>query len=222
MNAIRQILIDRIWRGADPMHGFPDNLYELDLQGWNSQHPYLSSTLLELRPQVVVEIGVWKGGSTIFMADQLKQTELPAAVIAVDTWLGSSEHWLQPEFFAAMSFLNGHPALYQKFLSNVVRTGVKDFVVPLPLDSLNAAIVLQGLNIFPGMIHLDGGHDYDSVIADLRAWWPVLVPGGVLVGDDYFDDGRWPTVRKAMDDFFGELGLPLEHTDGKCRVRKPA
>lgn len=222
MNPIRQEIIERIWRGADPMQGFPNNLIEFDLQGWNSQHPYLSEALLELRPQVVLEIGVWKGGSTIFMAEQLKKAGLPAVVIAVDTWLGSSEHWINPESFASMSFLNGYPALYQKFISNVIRTGTTDFVVPLPLDSLNAAVLMPAMGISPGVIHLDGGHDYDSVMADLRAWWPLLAPGGMLIGDDYYDDGRWPTVRKAFDEFFGKLGLSLEYANGKCRVRKAA
>ena len=222
MNPIRQAVLDRIWRGADPLQGFPGNLIEFDLQGWNSQHPYLTEALTEVRPQVVVEIGVWKGGSAIFMAQHLKDSGLPAVVIAVDTWLGSSEHWLSPDLFQSMSFLNGYPALYHKFASNVIRTGTAEQIVPLPLDSLNAAIVVRMIGVTPGVIHLDGGHDYDSVIADLRAWWPVLAPGGILVGDDYYDDGRWPTVKKAFDEFFGALELKLEYDSGKCRIRKPA
>lgn len=221
MNSIRQQVLDRIWHGSDPMQGFPRNLIEFDLQGWNSQHPYLSEAIRDLRPQVVAEIGVWKGGSTVFMAERLKESGLDAVVIAIDTWLGSSEHWLTPEFFESMSFVNGYPALYHKFVSNVIRTGVAGQVVPLPLDSLNASIVLRRTGITPGVIHLDGGHDYDSVIADLRAWWPVLAPGGLMIGDDYYMDGRWPTVRQAFDEFFGELGLQIENDAGKCRIRKP-
>jgi SAM-dependent methyltransferase len=222
MNSIRQAIIDRIWQGKDPLHGFPGNLIEFDLQGWNSQHPYLTASLSEVRPQVVVEIGVWKGGSSIFMAKHLKESGLPAVVISVDTWLGSSEHWTNPEFFDDLCFVNGYPALYYKFISNVIRTDVADHIVPLPLDSLNAAIVMRRVGVTPGVIHLDGGHDYDSVIADLRAWWPVLAPGGIFVGDDYYDDGRWPTVRQAFDEFFAQLDLKIEYDSGKCRIRKPA
>lgn len=222
MTTIRQAVIERIWRGADPMHGFPSNLIEFDLQGWNSQHPYLAEAIAAVRPSIIVEIGVWKGGSTIFMAEQLKKANLNSVVIAVDTWLGSSEHWLVNEYFNAMSFLHSYPALYHKFVSNVIRTGNRDYVVPMPLDSLNAAQVMRGVGVNPGMIHLDGGHDYDSVIADLKAWWPLLAPGGILVGDDYFEDGRWATVKAAFNDFFGPLGITeLENVDGKCRIQKP-
>ena len=74
----------------------------------------------------------------------------------------------------------------------------------------------------PGVVHLDGGHDYTAVSADLKLWWERLASGGILIGDDYFDRERlWPEVRQAFDDFFGRLALPLEHAGGKCRIRKP-
>ena len=94
LNPTRQMLIDRLWRGNDPFRGFPWNLFDYDLQGWNSQHAYLKDTITSLRPSIIVEIGVWKGGSTVFMANAAKALGLPSVVIAVDTWLGSSEHWL--------------------------------------------------------------------------------------------------------------------------------
>jgi hypothetical protein len=59
------------------------------------------------------------------------------------------------------------------------------------------------------------------VTADLRAWWPLLAPGGVFIGDDY---PGWVSVQKSFDDFFGALGLsplPIENDGIKCRVRKP-
>jgi cephalosporin hydroxylase len=219
---MRQAVIDRIWRGLDPLTQAPQNLVAIDLQGWNSQHVYLAQGIAELQPSIVVEIGVWKGGSTIFMADRMRAAGQTGVVIAVDTWLGSSEHWLVEEYRQASSFMNGYPALYHKFAANVLHTGLADYVVPLPLDSVNAAQVLRHLAIRPAMIHLDGGHDYDSVTMDLRVWWPLLLPGGLLVGDDYYTTGVWSTVKAAFDDFFDALGFAaLENEHGKCRVRKP-
>jgi predicted O-methyltransferase YrrM len=221
LSAIRQMLVDRIWRGNDPFRGFSNNLFEYDTQGWGSQHHYLSDTIARLRPSVIVEIGVWKGGSTIFMAEAAKALALDTVVIAVDTWLGSSEHWLTDGHFRQMSFLNGYPALYHKFLSNVIRAGVSNRVLPIPLASVGASEVLKALNVAAGIIHIDAAHDYDSVMADLRAWWPVLEPGGVLIGDDYAPTGGWASVREAFDDFFRALALPIESAGGKCRVQMP-
>jgi cephalosporin hydroxylase len=218
INAVRQAIIDRLWQGRDPIDNFPHDMFEYDLQGWNSEHCYLSDSIALLRPSVIVEIGVWKGGSIVFMANQLKKHGLSSALIAVDTWLGSSEHWLENDRVPLL----GYSSQYYKFLSNVVRAKVADYVVPLPLDSLNAAQVLTHFGIRPSLIHLDAAHDYDSVVSDLRAWWPLLTPNGVLVGDDYDPDGAWVTVRRGFDDFFRRLGLtPIEHTASKCRVFKP-
>ena len=82
---VRQDIIDRLYAGADPFLNFPDSLYQVDTQGWNSQHPYLSRAIDVARPKIIVEIGVWKGGSTLFMAEHLRRLELDAVVIAVDT-----------------------------------------------------------------------------------------------------------------------------------------
>jgi hypothetical protein len=83
------------------------------------------------------------------------------------------------------------------------------YVVPMQLDSLNAAQVLLSLGIKLGMIHLYGGHDYDPVSADLRAWWALLTPEGMLIGDDYYFDGMWGSVRKPFHDFFSGQGVPI-------------
>ena len=82
----------RLWRGQNPFAGLPPKLYQRDEQGWQSQHPYLSIGVEQMRPRVVVEVGVWKGGSTIFMAKKMRELGLDAVVIAVDTWLGSAFH----------------------------------------------------------------------------------------------------------------------------------
>jgi len=58
LNKTRKMIIDRLWRGNDPFRGLPSNLFNHDLQGRNSQHPYLSETIANIRPAVIVEIGV--------------------------------------------------------------------------------------------------------------------------------------------------------------------
>jgi hypothetical protein len=79
--------------------------------------------------------------------------------------------------------------------------------------------VLRHHNVIADVIHIDAGHDYRSVKTDLQIWWPLLRPGGILIGDDYITDDHnpWPGVRQAFDEAFGSA---LEHDGGKCRVRK--
>ena len=44
---------------------------------------------------------------------------------------------------------------------------------------------------------------YESTKAELEVLYPKLVPGGVCILDDY---GHWQGARKAVDDYFRQLG----------------
>ena len=92
MTAVRDDLIRTLWRGEDPLANAPR--LARDAVGWpSSQHRYLTEAVSELRPRLVVEVGVWKGVSCIVMAHRAKQLGLDCAVIAVDTWLGTAEQF---------------------------------------------------------------------------------------------------------------------------------
>lgn len=53
-------------------------------------------------------------------------------------------------------------------------------------------------------IYIDGDHTYESVLADLNAWWDkVNHQTGIICGDDF----SWPEVKKACDVFFQQKGL---------------
>lgn len=226
---VRQNLVDRLFFGRDPLEDFPAGVMATDLQGWQSQHKYLTEAIDITAPKVIVEIGVWKGASVATMAKALKARGADAVIIAIDTWLGSSEHYLEQRFAESLDFEHGYPRLYRRFAANICNEGLRDYVLPLPLDSLNAFEVLNTRQISPDVIHIDAGHDYASVMADLKAWWPLLRPGGVLIGDDYHaerfgkDKGKWPGVRQAFDEYFAaHPHTEFKSGKGKCLVRKPA
>jgi hypothetical protein len=218
MTKAREALLRTIWRGQDPFLNYPSQLYRQDHQGWASSHHYLTDAIEALRPAVVVEVGVWKGASVLSLASRMKAMDLDGVVIAVDTWLGAWDHWTNDEWFAHLNFSHGYPALYHTFAANIVGEGLQDYVLPLPLDSVNAANVLRHHRVEADVVHIDGGHDYHAVTADLREWWPMIRPQGVLIGDDY---PHWPGVKRAFDDFFiGQSKFPFDADPPKCRIFK--
>ena len=207
--------------GVDIYDGFDASLGE-DLQGWNSDHPVLAQAMTAFRPRVVIDVGVWKGRSSIFLANLMQANGTDGVVISVDTFLGSTEHWTvrnHPDFFASLRARHGMPRLYWQFLSNVVRYGCADRIVPLPQTSANAALILRALGIAAGLVHIDASHEHEPVLSDARAYWQLLAPGGLLVGDDF--SPAWPDVMSAAKQFAAEVDRPLQVTAPKWIVQKP-
>lgn len=216
MTNAHNALLQTIWRGQNPFLNYPTRLYRQDQQGWGSTRRYLTDAVEMLRPSVVVEVGVWKGASVISLASKMREMNLDGVVVAVDTWLGAWDHWTSDEWFAHLNFNNGFPALYHTFAANIIGEALQDYVLPLQLDSINAANVMRHYNLSVDVVHIDGGHDYHAVTSDLREWWPMIRPQGVLIGDDY---PHWPEVKKAFDDFFSGQGkFPFEVAPPKCRI----
>jgi hypothetical protein len=205
--------------GTDIYAGFVPTFPE-DLQGWNSQHDVFRE-ILSQGVAIILDVGAWKGGSTIFLAELLKKHEIQGVVIAIDTFLGSPEHWNRDsDMFNLIARRHGLPLLYEQFLTNVVRRGVQGYVVPLPQTSDAAAVILKRLGIRPGLVHLDAAHEYESVLRDARAYWDILAPDGLLVGDDYVP--MWDGVIRAANDFAKEVGVGLIQAHPKWVLRKPA
>lgn len=204
---------------GDVYTGFTDLLPE-DLQGWNSVNPVFPAIVRATKPTVIIDVGVWKGGSTLYLADLLRQYEVDGAIIAVDTFLGSPEHWDHAgPFSQALKKQHGFPLLYRQFLSNVLHGGHGTRVVPLAQSSENAAVILRRIGVRADLIHIDAAHEYEAVRRDLFTYWELLRPGGYLVGDDYTP--VWPEVIRAANDFAAELGLSSQFSPPKWLVQKP-
>lgn len=45
-------------------------------------------------------------------------------------------------------------------------------------------------------VFIDAGHDLDSCLADIRAWWPLVKDGAFLCGHDF--QHRYPGVMQAV------------------------
>lgn len=214
----RSALRSFLHRGEDIYAGFMPDPCATDMQGWNSDHPILAWAIATLRPQLVIEVGTWKGRSAIAMARAMDAHGVDGEVLCVDTWLGSPEHWLatgrrQP-WRDSLRLVHGYPGLYRTFLNNVVSAGMQDRITPLPLPSDAAFQILREHAPVAGLIYIDAGHDEDSVARDLRLYWQFLARGGALVMDDYGEN--WHGVRRAVDRFAGEHGLEVQSGGGKA------
>lgn len=190
----------RIILGADPFDGFDPAGRQPDLQGWLERPEVLVDIIARTQPRILVEVGVWKGRSALFAVKEALKYNDDVVIICIDTFLGSAEHWLNPEWRTMLDFRHGRPSLYDQFLTNVIASGLQDHVVPLSLPSRGAAALLHKTQLQASYVYLDAAHDRPSVAEDIALFWPLVTPGGVLLGDDYHPD--WPGVKAAVDPFF--------------------
>lgn len=161
-------------------YGYIQDL-EFDGQGWFGNSKPLGGLIQDKPIQTIIEVGSWLGLSTRFLASHLPDH---GKVYAVDTWQGSpleTVHMKDPRL----------PYLYQLFLSNVKHAGLTHKIVPVRMNSQEAA---KALSVKADLIYIDAAHDTASVYKDIMAWYPHLTKQGVMCGDDW----KWKSVQKAV------------------------
>lgn len=160
--------------------------------------------------RIVAEVGSWMGRSTRAIADNLPDNGF---VFAVDTWLGSDEP-RHKELLAGKALSPHAEAPGENWLLDQFRANFPDdyFVKRLENEERYRVRTLQETSLggadYLGhhykyrfdMIFLDASHDYENVLADIKAWFPLLAPGGIICGHDF--GGSFPGVQRAVLESF--------------------
>lgn len=145
-----------------------------------------------------VEIGAYHGRSTAYMAGLIRDSGHKVNFHVVDTWEGSKEHDDSPEELVAA------------FKSNMADLGTDEYINMMHMTSLEAAKKFEDESL--DFVLIDGSHQYEDVLNDIKAWLPKVKPGGVLAGDDY----NWTKVERAVKEVFDVGGMriiPKKNTD---------
>lgn len=141
-------------------------------------------------------------------------------------------------FLAAAEAVNGHVTSVDTdrvtgFLDGMFRW--RDcpgwtFVQGDDMDGAVQARLPAGVDV----LFIDTSHEYGHTLAELRAYMPRVVPGGVALFHDTACFGDWcedgdtiPAVARALDDYCAETGLSWENLPGEyglgvIRVSEPA
>jgi hypothetical protein len=207
MNTVFDELMEKLY-GENIWTGFVPHPVEAGVvQGWNGHHPSLARLTSSPGRKIVVDVGVWKGQSTITMANAMRQHGIDGAVIAVDTFLGSPEHWRDGRSGKLFGMKHGMPDLYQTFMSNVYAAGLTGYVIPMAQTSTTACNILARMKIKPTVVHVDAAHEYVEVLRDIEDYWAIIENLGYLIGDDYLMS--WPGVIRAAGEFSAKIRKPL-------------
>jgi SAM-dependent methyltransferase len=140
---------------------------------------------------LVIEVGCWKGNSTIKIAKTLTD----GMVCAVDTWEGSVDE--SPNHDTVI--LAKEQNIEDIFRHNIQLAGVQDniFMFKMNWREFFEKHVHGMSNMGIRLLHIDGSHDYVSVRDNIAAALPYMVLGGVICGDDI------QTAHKGREDLQG-------------------
>lgn len=162
--------------------------------------------------QTVVNIGVFKGKSTCYLAEG-SALGGRATVLAIDPWDLPGNPDGKHHYHGALD----------KFVEQLAQVGLEWAVWAIKEFSA----VVAGWNpdiVGPvGLLFIDGDHEYESVREDWNAWYPHLAPGAVVAFDDY-QTPKNPGVGRFVKELQGtrpqdqwEIQQPL----AICRVGEP-
>ena len=147
-----------------------------------------------------VEVGAWQGRSISYAVVESMKKDKQINFHVVDIWYLSTKH--------QRPGLETDQDLYESFVRHT--DPIRDhFTVHRCLSSLAADRFSDNTLDF---VMIDADHSYESVIKDIRAWWPKIKPGGLLVGDDL--RGSFPGVRQAITEFASEHCLAWAKQSG--------
>lgn len=122
-------------------------------------------------PNTVVEVGVFEGSTTFWMADNLTPHNKNLKIYAIDPHVGSND--MSEDFNIVQS----------NFVSNLDECQYKN-VEYIRKHSKQGLIDLINRGVQVEFAYIDGDHKAAEVLEDLVLTWQLLVVGGIVLCDD--------------------------------------
>ncbi len=161
----------------------------------------------------IVEIGSWVGKSTCYMGELVKfasENGKKVKFVNIDPFIADCTKtadgygWIENSPGTKLSTKT-------EFYKNI--EPVKDYVRTIEDYSVPASEQFKDESLFA--VWVDGHHGYESVLADMEAFWKKIRKGGILAGHDYVISGAHNgfEVARAVETFAHKYDLPvlLEH-----------
>lgn len=129
-----------------------------------------------------VEIGIKEGMNSIALLEMCPNIEKLTGIDPFAPYLDLGYQWTDEE----------QESIYEYMLKNVKVRGCEDRFKHLRMTGLEAVKLFEDNSLH--FVFIDGEHTADMVDAELTAFWPKLVTGGVMSGHDFDKIGS--TVHK--------------------------
>jgi predicted O-methyltransferase YrrM len=171
-------------------------LMDRQIQGWltDAEADGLFRLACDFAPRdnaVVVELGSWKGKSSVMLASGLKGKRNPR-LYCVDPFGIDENPEYQQQYYAEL-LRDGD--VVEIFRRNVETFCVSSIVTPVKGYSFD---VVRTWKQAIDVLFIDANHDYEPALRDFDMWAPFVKPGGVVAFHDV--QPAWPGVIRAMQE----------------------
>ena len=179
-----------------------------DIMGWCNFFDLYQEAVDRTESGIFAEVGVFQGQSSVYLGQKIKESKKDIKLLSIDLFPTKDELIAHKDIGAGQSaeyqiIMDLPKSLLDTFVENTRNCNVSDVIVPIKSDSMKAA------SIFPdnylSMVFLDDCHFYDYVLQELEVWWPKVVSGGMYMGHDFYHG-----VERAVNEFFGKLGISVQ------------
>lgn len=204
----------------------PEQVFELkqrvvktlpSIDGWCSVEKamHFIDLVLEVRPKVCVEIGVF-GGSSIFPVASTLKFLGEGLVVGIDPWdrLECIRNFDPVDFKAHYEWWSkvNLDAVYISYLNMIKRYGLKDYCLTLRASSESAATEIGTIDI----LYLDGNHSAASTEQDVQLYLPKVRAGGYI----WLNDSLWDQSQSAIDILYESCDIVRIIDKGNCILFK--
>ena len=158
-------------------------------------------------PLNVVEVGVARAGHASNILKELSSTTLLRTMYGVDPYLANYD---DRDLFAAKKQLEFDAMsewIQQRLQQEEEARGLGTSRFQLLRTTSDKAVALLA-DVTIHAVFVDGDHRAVEVLKDLNAWYPKIIPGGLIAGDDF----HLPGVAEGVAMFvaqFDEISRPV-------------
>ena len=160
--------------------------YESEVTSWHPHREFAYDLMTELKPKILVELGVHYGDSYFTFCQAREEHELETRCYGIDHWKGDEQSGLYGE--EVFDEVNEYNAEFYNDFSNLMRMDFNEALKEFEDGSIN-------------LLHIDGSHDYESVSGHFESWLPKIKQNGVILIHDI-------NVKRedfGVEKFWGEL-----------------
>ena len=168
---------------------------------WIGHIPFAFTLVQMMRPETIVELGVYQGGSYCGFCQAVAELQLRATrCFGIDTWKGD-EHTGETDESILEWLRAHHDPLYSAF-SQFVQA---DF------DTAAAHVAEREIDL----LHIDGLHTYEAVRHDFETWLPKMSDRGVILFHDTAERQRDFGVWRLWEEIGPRYpSFAFEHSHG--------